>query len=212
MRHRLILFFCTSIIILLMANSLCAQSWNFVKEREGIKVYTRIEPNNSLKSFKGEAILQASIDKLSILIMDPKYGDWWKNNFTQRELLDYKEEKFVQYYLIYGMPWPLTNRDFAAETILTKDSVSGEQTMISTTMSEKVPVKPGLIRINNYLQKWVLQPLDKQNVHVTLEGFIDPGGNVPAWIYNIVIPEAPFKIINSLRERLLSDGLVQSVK
>jgi hypothetical protein len=212
MKYSLILFFCTSIINLLTLNSLFAQSWDFVKEKEGIKVYTRIEPNSSLKSFKGEAVLNATVDKLSIMIMDPKYGDWWKNNFTQRELLDYKEERFVQYYLIYGMPWPLANRDFAAETIMTKDSVTGEQTMISRTMSDKVPVKHGLIRINNYLQKWVLQPLDKQSVHVTLEGFIDPGGNLPSWIYNIVIPEAPVKIINSLREKLLSDRSVQSGK
>jgi hypothetical protein len=212
MKHSLIIFFCISIFQLVTADFLFAQSWNFVKEREGIKVYTRTEPNSALKSFKGEVTLKASVDKISIMIMDPDYADWWETNFTERKLLDYKENKSVQYYLIYGLPWPLANRDFAAETIMTKDSVTGEQTMISRTMSDKVPVKPGLIRINKYLQKWVLQPLDKQNVHVTLEGFIDPGGNLPAWIYNIVIPEAPFKIINSLRERLLSDGLVQSGK
>jgi hypothetical protein len=66
-----------------------------------------------------------------------------------------------------------------------------------------VPVKSDLIRISKYSQKWTIQPIDKQRVHVILEGFIDPGGNLPAWIYNIVIPETPFKIIHSLRERLL---------
>jgi hypothetical protein len=210
MKHSLILFFCTLIFNLLASSCLFAQSWNFVKEKEGIKVFTRIEPNSSLKAFKGETILQAPVDKVSILIMDPKNSDWWKANFAQRELIDYKEDKYVQYYLVYGLPWPLINRDFAAETRMTKDSVTGEQIMISLPMLNKVPTNPDLIRINKYLQKWTLQPLDKQTVHVILEGFIDPGGNLPAWLYNIVIPEAPFKIINSLRDRLLSEKQVQS--
>ncbi len=38
-----------------LANFLFAQPWSFVKEKEGIKAYTRLEPNCSLKSFKGEA-------------------------------------------------------------------------------------------------------------------------------------------------------------
>jgi hypothetical protein len=210
MKHCLILFFSTLILNFLMAYSLCAQPWSFVKEKKGIKVFTRIEPNNLLKSFKGEITLHAPVDKISTLIMDPDHSDWWKINFVQSELLEYKANKYVQYYLVYGLPWPLANRDFAAETIWTKDSVTGGQTMTSLSMLNKVPPKPDLIRINKYLQKWTLQPLDEQTVHVILEGFIDPGGNLPAWIYNIVIPEAPFKIINSLRERLISDSLVQA--
>jgi hypothetical protein len=212
MKQSLILFFCTLILNLFSANTLFAQSWNFVKEKEGIKVYTRNVPNSSLKSFKGETNFQASVDRVSMMIMDPEYGDWWEKNFIQRKLLDYQRDKYIQYYLVYGLPWPFANRDFAAETRITKDSVTAEQTMISISMADRVPVKPDMVRINKYLQKWILQPLGDQQVHVILEGFVDPGGNVPAWIYNIVIPEAPFKIIRSLREKLVSDSPVQSSK
>ena len=212
MKHSLILFFWITMMNLFWANTLFAQSWKFVKEKEGIKVFTRNVPNSSLKSFKGETNFQASVDRVSMMIMDPQYGDWWEKNFIQRTLLDYQKDKYIQYYLVYGLPWPFTNRDFAAETRITKDSVTGEHTMISVSMADRVPVKPDMVRINKYMQKWILQPLDDQTVHVILEGFIDPGGNVPAWIYNIVIPEAPFKIIRSLRDKLLSDSSVQSSK
>jgi hypothetical protein len=210
MKHCLILFFSTLIINLLTLNNLFAQAWNFVKEKEGIKVYTRHEPNSALKSFKGEAIINAPVDNISFLIMDPNHADWWEKNFTQRKLLEYHENNYIRYYLVYNLPWPFVNRDFVAETRITKDAMSGEQIMVSIPVVNIVSVKPGLIRIEKYSQKWILQPMDKQNVHVILEGFIDPGGNVPSWLYNIVLPETPFKIINALRDRLLSDRSVWS--
>jgi hypothetical protein len=211
MKHSLIVFFCNSIIYLLAANSLFAQSWDLVKDKEGIKVYIRSEPNSTLKSFRGEVTLNVPADKISKLIIDPDCSDWWEKNFIQSKLLDYKEGKSVLYYLVYGLPWPLNDRDFVSETSIIKDSVTGKQTLISRPLLNIVPVKPDLIRINEFSQKWILQPLDEQNVHVIFEGFIDPGGNLPAWLNNIVLPETPFKTLHSLKERSLSDSSVQSI-
>jgi hypothetical protein len=39
---------------------------------------------------------------------------------------------------------------------------------------------------------------------VTVEGLINSGGNIPAWLYNNVITEAPLKMLSSLREKTLS--------
>jgi hypothetical protein len=42
-------------------------------------------------------------------------------------------------------------------------------------------------------------------VCVTLEGFIDPGGNVPGWLYNMLSTEMPLRTMRLFRERILSD-------
>jgi len=41
-------------------------------------------------------------------------------------------------------------------------------------------------------------------VHVILEGFVEPNGNVPSWIHNMVVPDMPLKALKALRERALS--------
>jgi len=51
------------------------------------------------------------------------------------------------------------------------------------------------VRINKYRQKWIVQPLGNVKVHVILEGLIDPGGNVPTWVLNMLITEMPSKTI-----------------
>ena len=63
--------------------------------------------------------------------------------------------------------------------------------------------------MKNFWQKWTVQPLGEGNVHVVLEGFFDPAGNIPAWLYNNVITETPVKAIHSLRERALSNKPVK---
>jgi len=189
---------------LFVAGSPFAQPWNFVKENDGIKIYTRIESNNSLKSFKGEVIFHATMEKVCSLLGNTKNTDWWDKGISNIKELDFEENKFVQYYLIYKMPWPLTSRDLVAETRITTDPVSGDHSFTARPLANTVPEKPNLVRIRNYRQTWIVQPMEKGNVHVTLEGFIDPGGNIPTWVYNMVVAETPLKAIRSLRERALS--------
>jgi len=191
-------------INLFLVNGVLAQPWDFVKEKDGIKIYTRIEPNNSLKSFKGEAIFHAPAEKVCAMLGNAKNTDWWDKGISDIKELAYEENKFVQYYLVYNMPWPLTNRDLVAETRIKTDPVTDDRSFTAKPLADVVPEKSNLVRIRNYRQTWTVQPMDKGDVHVTLEGFIDPGGNIPAWFYNLVIAETPWRAIHSLRERALS--------
>ena len=193
-----------AILSLFLANCVIAQPWSFVKEKEGIKVFTRLEPNSSLKSFKGEVTFHAPIEKVSSMLGNPNNTDWWDKAISDVKVLSYEENKYIQYYLIYNMPWPLANRDIVAETIITSDPVSGDYFFTANPLPKSVPEKPNLVRIQKYQQKWTVQPKEGGNVYVSLEGFIDPGGNIPAWFYNMVVPETPIRTIHSLRERVLS--------
>jgi hypothetical protein len=196
---------CFSVINIWFINASVGQSWHFVKEKEGIRIYTRIEPNNSLKSFKGETVFHASIEKVFSMLGNAKNNDWWDKNISDIKVLACEENKFIQYYLVYNMPWPLSNRDLVADTRIASDPVSGGKTFFAEPLSNVVPEKHGIVRISKYRQKWFIQPMGNGSVQVTLEGFIDPGGNVPSWFYNMVVPETPFKALRSLRERVLSN-------
>jgi hypothetical protein len=67
-----------------------------------------------------------------------------------------------------------------------------------------IPEKPEMVRIKNYWQKWTVQPLEQGNVRVIMEGLVDPSGNIPAWLINMTITETPIKVIQSLKEMVLT--------
>jgi hypothetical protein len=201
MIHNLKILHISGFLILFLASGLMAQPWTFVKEKDGIKVYTRVESNHSWKSFKGEVTFQASLEKVYSLLGNDKNNDWWDKAISDIKVIGYKENKFIQYYMVYNLPWPFKNRDIVTETTISTDAISGVRKYVASPLPNKVPEKSNLVRLREYQQTWTVQPEDKGYIHVTLEGSLNPGGNIPVWLFNMVITEAPLKMLYSLREK-----------
>jgi len=142
------------------------------------------------------------MDKVCNLIGNVKNVDWWDKNLREINVLSYEEDKNIKYYLVYDVPWPFTDRDLCVEAKITTDPVTGQRVVYSVPLLNVIPEKPDLIRIKNYWQKWIIQPMNKGNIYVILEGFVDPAGSVPAWLYNMVITETPLKIIRGIKGRV----------
>jgi uncharacterized membrane protein len=190
------------LLFLLRSNFAFSQSWVFIKEKEGIKIYTRKEPGNSIKSFKGVADIHAPLEKVYNLIGNVKNLDWWDKNLKEIKVLYYEKEKRSQYYLVYDSPWPVTDRDLVVDATITTDPVTGVRKIVSIPLPGVVPERHDVVRIKNYLQTWTIEPVGQDLVHVVLEGYVDPAGSVPDWIYNMVITDTPLKIIRGIKHRL----------
>jgi hypothetical protein len=76
------------------------------------------------------------------------------------------------------------------------------RTVRATPLEGVVPEKPDLVRIKNYWQQWTMVPIGKGMLHLTLEGSVDPGGNIPSWLINMVITETPLKIMRKVIEQV----------
>jgi len=197
-RSRLGLFFL--LLFFGITGNLAAQTWVFVKEQEGIKLFTRKEDGSSLKSFKGIMDVTSSMDKVCNLIGNVNNHDWWDENLRQIKVIKYEKDKYFQYYLVYHVPWPFTDRDLCVEAKETTDLLTGRRTITATPLNNTVPETQDLIRIKKYWQKWTIQPMDNGVIRLTLEGFVDPAGNVPSWLYNMVIVETPLKVMRRVKK------------
>lgn len=186
--------------------NLVAQKWEFAKERDGVKIYTRKEVNSSLKSFRGVTDLHTDMDKVCSLLGNGKNFDWWDKDITGIKVLSFEPGKVIQYYLIYNVPWPLSDRDLVVDARISVNPVTKEETIMAQPLLNVIPEKPDLIRIKKYWQKWTVTPISPGLVRVTLEGFVDPGGNVPSWLYNMVITDTPLKVIKEVRKRVEVNG------
>lgn len=195
--HRLLIY-----LLLLLSNvfvsGLYSQPWEFVKEKEGVRIYTRKEQNTAVKSFKGEAMLHRKYENVINLVGNPHNQDWWADDIKGLRVLLFEKDRHVQYYLIYDVPWPLSDRDLVVDAIMSTDPVTGARSVEAKAIPDALPEKPGLVRIRNYWQKWTITPVKPGLVQVVLEGAADPGGSIPAWLYNMVITETPLKVIRNL--------------
>lgn len=195
-------FLLVVILLLLQSSGLFAQKWDFIKEKDGIRVYTRQDPNNVMKSFRGEMYCKTTMDKVNGLIGNPHNFDWWADNIKVK-VLNYEEGKFIKYYVVYDVPWPLADRDLVVEAKITTDPVTGGRSVYATPIPNGYPLNKDNIRITNYWQKWTVTPKENGIVYLVIEGSVDPGGVIPAWLYNMVITETPLKVMREVQKRVV---------
>lgn len=188
--------------MLILSTAAFAQSWDFIKEKDGIKIYTRKVPGMSLKAFRGVADIHAPVAQVYNLIGNVKNVDWWDKNVKEIKVIFYEKESRSQYYLVYDSPWPVADRDLCVDATITTDPATGVRRVHAKPLTGIIPERSGLVRIKDYWQTWLVEPVGKDMVHVELEGYVDPGGSVPDWIYNMVITETPLKIMRGIKQRL----------
>lgn len=196
--HFTILFF----IIQVPGCPLNAQSWDLVRDQDGIRIYTCKEAGKSLKSYKGVADIQAPPEKVFALIENVNDHEWWGKNLSQVKVLLYEKNKRSRYYLEYGLPWPLSNRDLCVEVTVNADPSTGVYRTTAIQLSGVIPEYSGKVRIPNYRQSWTITPAGRESAHVILEGYADPAGNIPDWITNLAIVDTPDNILKGVRQRL----------
>lgn len=189
-------------LALLISQLLQAQTWDYIKEKDGIKIYTRTPQNSPFKCFKGETVFHASMQKIGLYIGNVRNFNWWDKNIRELRVLDQVSDKEIRYYFIYHVPWPLSDRDLCVEVMINIDTVSGEKVIYASPLPGIIPERHGIVRIKNYWQRWTLRPISKNSVYAVLEGFVDPGGSVPAWLYNMVIVETPLRVMEGIKHKV----------
>jgi hypothetical protein len=202
MKHFRLCFILLLFLTLIHPGQMAAQSWDFIKEKDGIKIYTRKEDGRTLKSYKGVADIHAPAEKVFAMIEDVNKTDWWDKNLNQIRVLLYEKYKRAQYYLVYDLPWPVTDRDLCVDVTVTSDPATGGGKITAVPLTGAIPECHDMIRIKEYRQTWTVSPAGKGMAHVVLEGYVDPAGSIPDWVSNMIINDSPLKVICGIKERL----------
>jgi len=190
------------VFLILFSAGITAQPWTLIKEKDGIKMYTRKEKNSSLKSFKGVMVVHSTMERIGKIVGNVRNFDWWDDDIREIRVLAGEDNVFSQYYLIYDVPWPLSDRDLCVDARVSIDPVTGTKIIHAKPLLNVIPEEPDLIRIKNYWQRWTIQPLEHGMIRLTLEGFVDPGGIVPSWLYNMVITDTPLNLMREVKKRV----------
>jgi hypothetical protein len=189
-------------LTIVFSSPILAQSWEFAKEKDGIKIYTRKDAGKSLKSYKGVTDIKAPAEKVFALLEDVNHTDWWDKNLSQIKVILYEKYKRAKYYLVYDLPWPITDRDLMVDVTASFDPVTGSGTITAVPLPDAVPECKDLIRIKEYRQSWMVKPAGKDLTNVVLEGYVDPAGSIADWLINMLIVDSPFKIMSGVKQRM----------
>lgn len=188
---------CLLLVMVLLSPLGQADDWNLAYDREGIRVYLSGVADSPYQQFRGVSTIKASVRTLVDLQENLRVACKWLYACAQMRLVEVDGDS-TWVYLTTDLPWPTLPRDMILK-VSTERLDDG--TLIRHLQAEpaKLPEEPGLIRVQHLSGTWILKPLGERKTEVTYQLKADPAGDVPGWLANRFVVDAPVVTLRTLR-------------
>ena len=186
-----------SIFAFISTTAICQENWELQKDENGIKVWTKDYPDSKFKQFRATTKIKVELENVVAVFLDiENMGAWYDR--VEKVTMEEKISEVEGIYLIdFQLPWPVADRISAVRAILTHDTISNEVTV--NTKYEKGIIKDSdRLVITDMFSEWVLKPVEGGYVDIFHEGYMHPGGSLPAWIANSGVKEGPVNTLTAL--------------
>lgn len=193
-----------SFFILLFSFLSFAQEWKLKKEEDGIKIYTRLPVGSDIEEVRSTVRIKSSLTAFATLLKDVDGYVEWAYNCVEAKLIEAINDTAQIYYSHTDLLWPVSDRDLVFLFSLKQDP----QTLViktnSYSVTEKVPLKEGIVRVRKGRTSWTITPKPGGYVEVDYYVSIDPAGSIPAWLVNSTITTGPLNTLQKVRQLLES--------
>lgn len=184
--------------------------WRLAKEEDGVTVHVRNVAKSKIHEFKGVTRVRASLDSVAAVLYDnAAYPDWHYHCESTERL---ETLGFGAYYIyqVYGISFPISNRDVIFRTEFQQDPktriitirVTGDPDYCERNQSEicQKTVVPRWVRISKSSGFYRLRPLSAQETEVTWQMHIEPGGWISSKLVNSIVPDIPKNTLEDLAQ------------
>ncbi len=185
-----------------------ADGWALAKEKNGIAVYTRSVEGSAFLAFKGETVVEGSVDALVAILYDTPNAPAWL--YQCRLAMTLEEVRFEENYVfhVYDLPFPVSNRQLILHStlFLTERGVRLDMHEANTLCDERQTGRCqkvnafDQIRIKRSRGHYLFVPLDEKRTKVIWQQHIEPGGSIPGWLANVLVVDIPYNSLSDLRE------------
>lgn len=172
--------------------------WEFINEEKGIRTFSRILPESGIKEVKVQKLIKARLSSLVALMKDLAHHHDWVYANKSAEILKENGNYSWVFYALSKAPWPIQDRDMLIQASLVQDSASGIIRNAGFCDPDFISEKEGIVRVPDCHSLWTLEPLGNGEVRVSLELYVDLGGNIPKWLLNLVITKGPYRTLRNM--------------
>lgn len=179
--------------------------WKLKKEVDDLKVYVRKSETSTIKEIKVQYVAEASLSNIVAVLRDvPAFTDWIFS-CTEAHVLERKNDTEAIYYSKIDFPFPMSDRDFIANSKLSQNPETKEIAITVRGIPSHLPEKDGLVRIPTLRINWHITPISLKKAIVEYHLVSDPGGWIPDWAVNMAIDKGPVNSIKNFKETLTKE-------
>jgi hypothetical protein len=179
-------------------------NWNEVKDKDGIKVFTRTNTVMSFKEFKATMIISGKVNDVLSVLFDVEGLTTWGYNILKSELIERTGDSLQIYYAVAKAPWPYKDRDgiYSNKMIWDKEL---KTLLVEIDLLEKdMYADNDFVRMDGY-GFWKIKERLSGEIEIDFQMQINPGGSIKAWVANMFVSDSPFYTMQKLREALKNE-------
>ena len=137
-----------ALIALLAGSAIGEEKWELIKEKDGLKIYTREFPGSDIKELKAVGRIKAPVKRLVDIQFDMQNQTQWVPLCKTARLIKKISDSQVQVYREIDNPWPFRNSDYVVELNLKSDEQTGESTVEFHEVKDAYPAQDCCGRIS----------------------------------------------------------------
>jgi len=178
--------------------------WTLRKEKNGIQVYTKKRPKSNLYMYKVKTQISAPLKKVYEQVIDFRENLKYMEMVDSLSFLDQRKDKRYINYMRFDMPWPVTNREMVMEMNI---KIQKNKTLlVSNDLPGYTEPKNSSVQIEDFHEEWTIEAgVESGTTKLTIEGWVNPGGNIPSWVVNLFSVRTPYRFISGIIEEVKLD-------
>lgn len=173
--------------------------WSLKKETGSIRVYTVDHPDSHFRAFKAEALLDAPLNNLMAVMINPESCVEWVHGCTTS--FGFGDGDFQERYAysVNNMPWPVTDRDYVLHIRTEGDQASGEVIMNLNAVPNRREEKDDYVRVDRSDTFYRFIPQGDKTRMIWIQ-HTDPNGALPSWLVNSLLVDIPIESMRQLEQ------------
>lgn len=183
------------------------KEWKLVKDdhTHNIRTYYKQEEGKRFRSFRAEAILDASLDVAARNQLDVANIPHWYMNAGETSLLRQVSETEYYYYLRLKTPFGVPERDEILHVTIDPYSKSkGALVIRYQAVPKYLAEKANMVRMPAYEMVTRLTPINENSTMEITEGYVEPGGDAPVWLINFLQRRMPYANVLGKQRSIIS--------
>ena len=173
--------------------------WDMVKDKNGVKVFTRVNTVSSFKEFKAVMRIEGEVNQFLAVLYDIDGLTDWAYNIKESKLLDRPDQLRQTYYAVAKAPWPYKDRDGIYLNQISWNKETKTLMVDIEMLQQDIEINDNYVRMDGY-GYWQIKEVSSDTIEVVFQMQVDPGGAIKAWMANMFVTDSPYQTLLGLRD------------
>lgn len=186
-----------------------SNTWEFVGEKNGVKVYSLKSPGTDTLQVKGITRVRSTLAGLVAFMQDAEVCS--EIGCSHSRMVERVDDQLQYYTFRYEYPLRFKPRDFVVKAQFHQDPKTRNVLLQFDAVPDKLPLQDCCFRVTDMNNVWWFKPLGDGQVELEYTMNMSEGGYIPHFLLNSYRPEVMFEVLPAL-QKLLEREKYQSAK